>query len=234
MSGTKELLVSHLTFSFTSTLAPIFDSLSTRFSAKKLNFIKGRNGSGKSTLLRLLQGRIYAKEILEGTITLDEQQYNLQSDELFQLASHVGLVQQDFKAMLVPTFTFQENVRFVYIARLPGLKKLPIKTAIPSIVKQLAIPMTTPVRLLSGGQQQILAITMMLQQPKQVLLLDEPTAALDEKNSHLVIQFLQNLCVSTDIIIVIVSHDKELVETYAQDGYWVLKNKKMHFSSLPS
>jgi ABC-type lipoprotein export system ATPase subunit len=73
---------------------------------------------------------------------------------------------------------------------------------------------------LSGGQKQILAILMALQKPTKLLLLDEPTAALDPKNAHMVMQCLQKLAQELDITVLIISHDKELVLAYAPGYYF--------------
>jgi ABC-type lipoprotein export system ATPase subunit len=79
------------------------------------------------------------------------------------------------------------------------------------------------VQQLSGGQKQILAIMMALQKPTQILLLDEPTAALDEKNTHMVIQFLNTLAQERNLIIIIITHDKELTQTYAHNRTITIK-----------
>ena len=64
---------------------------------------------------------------------------------------------------------------------------------------------------------------MSLQKPTRVLLLDEPTAALDDKNAKMVMGFLETLLQSTDLTILIICHDKELVEKYAHDYYFEIK-----------
>ena len=63
---------------------------------------------------------------------------------------------------------------------------------------------------LSGGQRQILALMMKLQGNPGLLLLDEPTAALDEENAGLVFDFLKGL----PLTVLAVCHDEELVERY--------------------
>ena len=61
---------------------------------------------------------------------------------------------------------------------------------------------------------------MALVKPTRVLLLDEPTAALDEQNTNMVMEFLAELVRSTGLIVLMICHDKELVDRYARDGYF--------------
>src|SRR5581483_218231 len=84
------------------------------------------------------------------------------------------------------------------------------------------IDMTTPAHLLSGGQRQILAIMMALQKPTRVLLLDEPTAALDNDNAQQVMAFLENITAELNLITLIICHDKELVVTYGHHSCYEL------------
>lgn len=63
---------------------------------------------------------------------------------------------------------------------------------------------------------------MALQNKADVLLLDEPTAALDPENSRLVMSFLQEIVRNSHITIVIISHDVELVNEYAPGYYYKL------------
>ncbi len=227
------LVLNNVSFSFDKDSPPLFSDTSAHFEHRIIHFIRGRNGSGKSTLLRLLQGKIYNKEIAHGNLELEDRKYNLQDPkQLRLLLLQVALVKQNFDSMLVDSFTFKDNIRFVHMNRFPGIGMLPTKISVSNIIDHFSIPIDTPVKFLSGGQRQILVIIMMLQKPKKVLLLDEPTAALDEKNTQMVITFLRELCQLTNIIIIIVSHDKEIVDFYGKRGYWMLENKTLKFKKL--
>ena len=63
----------------------------------------------------------------------------------------------------------------------------------------------------SGGQRQILSLMMVLQREFDVLLLDEPTATLDEQNARMVFDFLHTLA-EAQITLLVVCHDPELLE----------------------
>jgi ABC-type lipoprotein export system ATPase subunit len=72
------------------------------------------------------------------------------------------------------------------------------------------LPLDKPVYQLSGGQKQLLAILMLLQKPTELLLLDEPTAALDPQRSTQLMQFLKTVAHERDIPVVMISHDQEI------------------------
>ena len=105
----------------------------------------------------------------------------------------------------------------------PLFNYLPQYQPLPKLIKRFGISFEKPVYLLSGGQRQILAILMVLQKPTKLLLLDEPTAALDHKNSTMVMEFLKELLKSVSLTILIICHDKELVRTHAEDDFFEIK-----------
>ena len=82
----------------------------------------------------------------------------------------------------------------------------------PDFLKEFNIPLNVPVENLSGGQRQILSILMCLQKPTSILLLDEPTAALDTKNAQLVMSLLKTLQQEKNMLILMICHDPELLE----------------------
>ena len=63
----------------------------------------------------------------------------------------------------------------------------------------------------------MLAMLMVTQKPLDILLLDEPTAALDSKNSDYLMQGIENLAKEKNIVIVCITHDQEIIEKYAKN-----------------
>jgi len=84
----------------------------------------------------------------------------------------------------------------------------------PDFLEKFHIDVSKPASKLSGGQRQILALLMVLQKERSVLLLDEPTATLDEQNATLVFEFLMTLTLQ-NVTLLVVCHDRELVNRYA-------------------
>jgi energy-coupling factor transporter ATP-binding protein EcfA2 len=217
--------INDLSFKFNKNTQPFFSSLSFEIAPSKLHFLQGKNGSGKSTLFRILQGLIESDEIVQGTLTIDQTTYTIdQPHDRIQYGNLVRLVQQDFDTMLADQLNFIQNLALASMQRYPALESMK-KVTIPAIVDHFGIDTTKPVHFLSGGQRQMLAILMVLQKPTRILLLDEPTAALDEKNSHLVMRFLHELVTTNNITVLIITHDKELVKNYAKGSFLRLEEQ---------
>ncbi len=219
----KRLTIKNLSFSFNPKTAELFRHVNAQFTAGQLNFVCGKNGSGKSTLFRIIQGHIHTGEVVDGTITLDDKE---------AYTHEVRMVQQDSKSMTAAHSSFEHNVQMAALPEYPGLRQLPPANMLSELTQQFGIDPTIPAHLLSGGQRQILAIVMALQKPTQLLLLDEPTAALDEYNAALVMNFLQLITKKLGIITIIICHDKELVARYTQDGYYEFKQDNSGIKTL--
>ena len=163
--------------------------------------ILGPIGSGKSTLLKLLSG-LYAptsgRILLDG---LDIQQISRES-----LSEQVGYLQQDHRL-------FQGTLRENLLIGMPApnddvLHEALQKTGLINLVANhssgLDLPISEGGRGLSGGQKQLVAFTRLLLTKPSVLLIDEPTASMDNRQEQRCIQVLrgelqqgQTLVVST-------------------------------------
>ncbi len=219
----KALVLENLTFQFSKNSLLFFNKVTLSFDSGTIHFIRGSNGSGKSTLFRILQGNIGSNEIISGTLLIDNQTFNLNDKQSFHAyAAHIKTVQQKFDDMLANQFSFLDNLRLAKMPQYPTLTSLPDHQALPEFLQRFGIDINKPVKLLSGGQRQILAILMVLQKQGKILLLDEPTAALDEQNAAMVMEFVQMLVQKTGMTVLIICHDNELVERYAPNGYYHL------------
>lgn len=226
MKAAPALSIKNLLFSFTHSKKDLFfDSLNFSVAQNTLHFIRGKNGAGKSTLFRLLRGRVHESELLHGTITVGGTEYRLHDHEQQdELHDHIRMVPQNFDNMIAGQFTFEENLQIASMSRHPDIAPFPEVTPVPPLVKRFGVRPGTPAQLLSGGQRQMLAILMALQKETNILLLDEPTAALDTKNADMVLQFISQLLANKpQLTILIICHDKELVEQYAQEHYFEIE-----------
>jgi ABC-type lipoprotein export system ATPase subunit len=218
------MLIKNLSFKFDKKSNQFFfNNLTIEFSPYKVHFIQGDNGVGKSTLFHLIQGTVPKSAFLETSITLDGTTYTTHNNLLpHAFTQQVSTVQQQYDRMIANQFTFMENLQLACLPAYPTLQSLPHATLFDSI-KLLNIDLNKPVHLLSGGQRQLLAILMALQKPTKLLLLDEPTATLDKKNAYLVMQCLHQLAAQLKVTMLIICHDKELIESYAQGNSFSMR-----------
>ncbi len=222
------LSLNNITFAFDPKI-PFFDQLNLQLELGKMHIISGKNGVGKSTLFRILQQNIQPTERLSGSIGIGETIFDLSDkNEYARFSTQVQMVPQVCTDMLADEFSFQENLAFAQLPEFPGFARLPqVQLLFKDVFKKFGINIHQKVSELSGGQKQICAILMALSQPTQLLLLDEPSAALDEKNAQMIIQFIEHIVQSLGITVLMICHDKELVKhAQSQTELVLLSNGK--------
>ena len=167
--------------------------------------IIGASGSGKSTLLHIL-GNVdkptEGKVVVGGTdiSALDKTQA-----AIFRRRK-VGLVYQFYN--LIPTLTIRKNILMPLLLD----KKKPNQEFFDQIVKSLGIAdkLESLPNQLSGGQQQRVAIARSLIYRPALLLADEPTGNLDQKNSKEIIDMLKLFNRNFEQTIVLITHDEKI------------------------
>ncbi|MBI2353289.1 energy-coupling factor ABC transporter ATP-binding protein [Candidatus Dependentiae bacterium] len=210
------ITLENLSFSFEEEQISFFENISFKIEKQGLIFVTGQNGIGKSTLFRLLKGIIHARENCSGTLKIKDKIYDLSlQQDRNTLQKNTRLLHQSFDFMLASKFTSFENLAFSKFHRYPHFSLVQVKQNIPTFMDYFNIPLDKPVTLLSGGQRQMLALVMVAQKPIDLLLLDEPTASLDHKNSDYIMQGIRKLSQERNICILCISHDLDLIEKHA-------------------
>jgi ABC transporter related len=174
----------------------------------------GPSGAGKSTLIRTLNLLEVPKsgELNIANNTFDLAQ-NTEPRKIRQLRQDVGMVFQQYN--LWPHFTVLENLIEAPMKVL-GLDETEAKSRALDLLKRLRLEEHAerfPLQL-SGGQQQRVAIARALMMKPQVLLFDEPTAALDPEITAQIISIIQELQ-QTGITQVIVTHEVSMAKKVA-------------------
>ncbi|MCM1119788.1 MAG: ABC transporter ATP-binding protein [bacterium] len=167
--------------------------------------IVGASGSGKSTLLHILGS---VDKPTEGKVLIDGTELsrlNRTQAAIFRRRK-VGLVYQFYN--LIPTLTARKNI----LLPLALDKKKPNQEFFEQIVNSLGIAdrLEALPRELSGGQQQRVAIARSLIYRPALLLADEPTGNLDQRNSKEIIDMLKLLGRSLEQTILLITHDEKV------------------------
>ncbi|MDX2139748.1 MAG: sugar ABC transporter ATP-binding protein [Chloroflexota bacterium] len=183
------------------------DSVNFEVAPGEIHGLLGENGAGKSTLLKILSG---AHQPDGGTIELGGKTITLSNPHQAQQAGIVTIY-QEFN--LVPQLTIAENV---YIGREPGnavlLSWREMAEQTRQVTAQIGItldPMTR-VRDLSVAEQQMVEIARALSMQSRLIIMDEPTSALSEKEVVRLKQIIQDLK-ARGLSIIFVTHRLEEV-----------------------
>ena len=183
-----QLSVDNVSFSYPDTDEVVLKNITETFEAGKKYAIVGENGSGKTTFIKLLT-RLY--EPTEGEIHLnkiDGQKYDLQ--EYFNL---FGVVFQDYRLL---GFNIGQNVSVEPIYHsdvvMGKLEDVDLGAFVRSLPQQLKTNLGTEFDdsgvNVSGGQEQKIALARALYKDAPVMILDEPTAALDPLTEYEIYQ----------------------------------------------
>jgi energy-coupling factor transport system ATP-binding protein len=176
----------------------------------------GNTGSGKSSLVRTFNGLIphFYNGIYFGIVkVLGKDTIN---EEIKELSMNVGLVFQNPENQLV-AMTVEREIAFGLENR--GIETSIIRTKIDNVLNILEISHLKykhPYEL-SGGEQQRVAIASILVLEPEVIILDEPTATLDQKAARDVLQLLKKINHENGITIIIIEHRLELLLPYCDE-----------------
>ena len=206
----------------------ILDRLSFVIEAGKSVSIRGASGSGKSTLLHLLaaldkpdEGQILLGGVLRpdtiNNITNDITALSESQADNYRMST-IGIVFQRYN--LIDVVSVLDNIYLP--ARLNAINGRPVDVGyIDTIIEALGVSkhINKLPNQLSGGEQQRVAIARALAHKPKLLLADEPTGNLDNKNSDIVSRLLIDTCAQLKTTLVLVTHSERVAKLTDQQVF---------------
>lgn len=199
-----------VSFAYRQRAELVLDQVSVSVRRGDLLGVLGPNGSGKTTFLKLLGGTLRPTS---GSVTLDGRPLTQWSRR--DIARRVAFVPQETHAPF--DFTVLD---LVLMGRFPHLGRFALEGPADLAIARQALAATNTVAFearmldtLSGGERQRVAIASALAQGPEVLLLDEPTAALDIGHQFEIQQLLTRLNREQDVTMVLSTHDLNFAAT---------------------
>lgn len=170
-------------------------------------FITGPSGAGKTTILKLIY---LGDKASSGQVVLFEKNLGkLKKGSIPYLRKNMGIIFQDFKLLLDKSV--YDNVAFAL--RILGFGKGDIKNKVLNTLKLVGLEKKSGETAagLSGGEQQRVCIARAVVNEPALILADEPTGNLDEKNAIQVMDILRSLN-SKGATVIVATHNRKLVE----------------------
>ncbi len=189
----------------------VLQAVNLHVSQSEFVYLIGKTGSGKTSLLKVLYA---ALPVYKGQgIVVGFDLAGLTRKTIPLLRRRLGIVFQDFNLLM--DRSVEENLFFAL--RASGHKdKLAMDRRVAEVLEQTALEGYRPVKphLLSGGEQQRLAIARALLNRPELIIADEPTGNLDPETADDILLLLRDLARENDSAIVLATHDYRLLEHF--------------------
>jgi putative ABC transport system ATP-binding protein len=206
----------------------VLRNLSCQVDAGDFVVIVGANGQGKSTLFDVIAGRIKPQS---GSIALDGSDVTHLNE--LQRAGMVTRIFQNTRLNSVGGLTVAQNLAIAHYGRrrvrpVDGMDVLPRAKA-QEIIKEIGMDVSVldrSMNALSGGQRQLIAFVMSMQLTPKILLLDEPTAALDPQSATKLLHYAARYIKEHKITTLLITHDPQIA-LHVGNRVWVLENGKL-------
>lgn len=186
------------------------NELSLEITEGEFLVIVGANGSGKTTLLDMIAGNTMPDV---GTITIDGKDVTRMAE--YSRSKWIARIFQNPLSGTAADLSIIDNFRLAAIRTKPkgltigktdAFKRL-VKEKIATLKMGLEDKTEQPMGTLSGGQRQALTLLMSVMDDCKILLLDEPTAALDPKSADIVMRTADDLIKQHQLTAILVTHN---------------------------
>ncbi|MEK9618923.1 MAG: ATP-binding cassette domain-containing protein [Flavobacteriales bacterium] len=188
----------------------ILNEVNLKINKGEFVYFVGKTGSGKSSLLKAIYGDL---AISSGDILFKEKTLKkLKRKKILELRRKVGIIFQDFQLLMDRSVA--DNLRFVMKATgwkgkkiiNEGIEKLLVK--VDMIDKADSFP-----HLISGGEQQRVAVARALVNNPELILADEPTGNLDPETSEKIMHLLKSVA-NEEKTVIMATHDFDIINKY--------------------
>ncbi len=188
---------------------PVLFDVDLDIYAGEIVIMTGPSGSGKTTLLTLIGG---LRSVQSGSVNiLGQELYGASKNELVRVRNKIGFIFQSHN--LLSCLTAEQNVRMsLRLHQDLSFEQRNIMTKDILEAVGLGERVNFYPDSLSGGQQQRVAIARALVSQPQLVLADEPTAALDSKSGRNVVEIMQQLAKEQGCTILLVTHDNRILD----------------------
>ena len=210
--GLKQVVtINHLNHAFGKgeLRKPVLFDVDLQINAGEIVIMTGPSGSGKTTLLTLIGG---LRSVQSGSVKILGQELDGASKaELVKVRNQIGFIFQSHN--LLSCLTVEQNVRMSLRLHqdIDFEQRSQMTTHILEEVG-LGDRLNFYPDSLSGGQQQRVAIARALVSQPQLVLADEPTAALDSKSGRNIVEIMQKLAKEQGCTILLVTHDNRILD----------------------
>ena len=194
----------------------VLNDINIKLPDSGLIFIVGKSGSGKSSLLSIMEG--FLKPTSGFVRFKNDDIYDTKFD-LEKYYSEIGVLFQDFN--LFKEYTLKENLELISDDK-NKINELLIKYGLDHVKNNKVFN-------LSGGEKQRCALIRALIKDPKIIFADEPTGALDNKNSELLMNDLYEI--SKEKLVIVVTHNEDFLEKY-DSSFIRLEDGKIKESNL--
>ena len=188
----------------------ILNSVNLKIMQGEFVYFVGKTGSGKSSLLKAIYGDIGVRS---GDILLKNQTLiKLKREKILEIRRGIGIIFQDFQLLMDRSVS--DNLRFVMRATGWKGKKIinneveKLLTKVDMIDKADSFP-----HLISGGEQQRVAVARALINDPELIIADEPTGNLDPETSEKIMHLLKSVA-DEEKTVIMATHDFDIINKY--------------------
>lgn len=217
----------NLSYSYEDSSSPALNGLSLSIARGSKIAVMGANGSGKSTFFLCCNGIVKPDQ---GELLFKGQPVSYSKKNLLELRSKVGIVFQNPDTQLFCASVYQE-ISFGPLNL--GIPEKEAAEAVENIIETLEITdfRHRPAHALSGGQKKQVALADILVMKPEIMILDEPFAALDPVHTRIIHQQIDKMCTS-GMTVLLATHNTDYALEWA-DEVILLKNGRVLSQDRP-